>query len=82
MLDGAHVAAAALSLALIPPALLISSHAHNTTYPPPTLSPSHCSVSAYVPNETAKATLQVERNDYLVNKHFNGWLDTDEKKKE
>ena len=37
------------------------------------------SVSAYVPNETGKAKLQVERNEYLVNKHFNGWQDEVEK---
>jgi hypothetical protein len=29
-----------------------------------------------VPNETAKAALQLERNRYLVHKHVNGWSDS------
>ncbi len=57
-------------------------HTASHAYPPPRPCPSSastCSVSAYVPNETGKAKLQVERNEYLVNKHFNGWQDEVEK---
>ena len=46
--------------------------------PPPPRSPFARSVSAYVPDETGKATLQLKRNEYLVNKHINGWLDRPE----
>ncbi len=56
------------------------SRAHTHPHPPsPPPLPLPCSVSAYVPNETGKAKLQVERNEYLVNKHFNGWQDEVEK---